>query len=122
MLARHVVPILNVADVAASFDWFEKLGWRRHFEWQAEPGGTIVFGAVMSGECEIFMCQDDQGGRDEHGVWMSIWVADADAEHERAVEQGLDVIRAPADEPWNVREFHLLHPDGHVLRISQELK
>lgn len=121
MNARSVVPILNVADVEASFEWFAKLGWRRHFEWSAEEGGPPVFGAVMSGDCEIFMCQDDQGGRDEHGVWMSIWVDDADAVHARCVAAGLDVIRPPEDEPWGVRELHLLHPDGHIFRISQAL-
>jgi hypothetical protein len=24
------------------------------------------------------------------------------------------------DMPWNVREMHVLHPDGHVLRVSKE--
>jgi catechol 2,3-dioxygenase-like lactoylglutathione lyase family enzyme len=122
MDANHVVPILNVSDVEASFDWFAKLGWRKHFEWCSQPDGPIVFGAVMSGECEIFMCLDDQGGRDEHGAWMSIWVDDADAIHERCVGAGIDVIRVPADEPWGVRELHVLHPDGHVFRISQALE
>jgi hypothetical protein len=25
----------------------------------------------------------------------------------------------PVDEPWGVREMHVRHPDGHVLRISR---
>jgi hypothetical protein len=25
----------------------------------------------------------------------------------------------PTDEPWGVREMHVVHPDGHTFRISQ---
>jgi hypothetical protein len=28
----------------------------------------------------------------------------------------------PTDEPWNVREFHLRHPDGHTFRVSAGLE
>jgi uncharacterized glyoxalase superfamily protein PhnB len=118
-----VVPIVaDVADVAASCGWFAKLDWRTHFEWCDERSGQLVFAGIKSGDFEIFMCRDDQGGRDENGAWISVWVDDVDAVHERAAAEGVDVIRAPADEPWEVREFHVLHPDGHVLRISQEIK
>ena len=45
---------------------------------------------------------------------MSIWVDDVDAVHRRCLEQGLDVTWPPTDMPWNVREMHVRHPDGHV--------
>ena len=50
---------------------------------------------------------------------MSIWVDDVDAVHQRCVEQGLDVTWPPTDMPWNTREMHVRHPDGHVFRISR---
>jgi uncharacterized glyoxalase superfamily protein PhnB len=61
------------------------------------------------------------GGSDaeEKGVWMSIWVEDVDAVHRHCVAQGLDVMWLPTDMPWNVREMHVRHPDGHVFRISR---
>ena len=51
MNAKHLTPILNVADIAASFVWFEKFGWRKCWEWGTPP----TFGAVGSGKCEIFL-------------------------------------------------------------------
>jgi uncharacterized glyoxalase superfamily protein PhnB len=75
----------------------------------------------VSGDCEIFMCRDDQGGRGDSGAWISLWVDDADVVHERCVAEGLDVVRAPVDEPWDVREFHVRHPDGHVFRIGHAI-
>ena len=58
----------------------------------------------------------------DRGVWMSIWVDDVDAVHRRCVEQGLEVTWPPTDMPWNVREMHVRHPDGHVFRISRGLE
>ena len=55
------------------------------------------------------------------GVWISIFVDNVDEVHARCIEQGLDVTWPPTDMPWNVREAHIRHPDGHVFRISQGL-
>jgi catechol 2,3-dioxygenase-like lactoylglutathione lyase family enzyme len=131
MHAKALTPILNVSDIAQSFSWFAKLGWRKCWDWGDPPG----FGAVGSGECEIFLCQGAQGGRGnggvqstfgeggsqtaDKGVWVSVWVDDVDAIHRQCLEQGLDVAFPPTDMPWGVREMHLRHPDGHVFRISR---
>ena len=37
---ERVVPILNVSDIHASFEWFEKLGWDKGFEWKRTPPTT----------------------------------------------------------------------------------
>src|SRR5579862_9078692 len=111
MLARGLTPILNVSNIQESFAWFEKLGWKKGWDWGTPP----TFGGVCSGKFEIFLCQGAQGGRGksdlrstggpdgsddaEKGVWMSIWVDDVDAIHRRCVEQGLDVTWPPTDEP-----------------------
>ncbi len=129
MLAKCLIPILNVSNIVESFAWFERLGWTKAWDWDDPP----TFGAVRSGECEIFLSQDGQGGRGksdltttkgsgeggDKGVWMSIWVDDVDAVHRHCLEQGLEITLPPTDEPWNVREMHVRHPDGHVLRISK---
>lgn len=115
MLAHAVNPILNVSDIVASFAWFEKLGWQKLWDWGEPP----TFGAVGSGAVEVFLCQNGQGGRDAQGMWLSIWVESADAVHEHCLARGIEVTSPPADMPWNVRELHVRHPDGHVFRISQ---
>ena len=118
MTAVELTPILNVSDFDQSVAWFEKVGFRAGFRSAAEPDGPTTFGAVLWGDVEIFLCLHGQGGRGDNGAWMSIFVDDVDAVHDRCARAGLDVVRAPRDEPWDVREFHLRHPDGHVLRIG----
>ena len=134
MLARRLVPILNVSNIHESFAWFEKLGWEKGWDWTAQDG-TVTFGGVRSGHCEIFLCQGAQGGRgrgpakmtfgrdgDEQGdkgVWMSIFVEDVEAVHAHCLASGLEVTWPPTNMPWGLREMHVRHPDGHVFRIGQ---
>ena len=130
MRPRGLTPILNVSDIQQSFDWFEKLGWKKNWDWGTPPS----FGAVGSGPCVIFLCLDAQGGRGksefaatggvdgtqdaDEGVWLSIWVDDVDAIHRQCLDRGIEITYPPTDEPWHVREMHIRHPDGHVFRVG----
>jgi uncharacterized glyoxalase superfamily protein PhnB len=55
----------------------------------------------------------------DKGVWMSLRVDDVDEVHKDCVAAGLDVTFPPTDMPWNVREMHVRHPDGHVFRVGK---
>jgi catechol 2,3-dioxygenase-like lactoylglutathione lyase family enzyme len=131
MIAHGLTPVLNVSNIVESFAWFEKLGWKKGWDWGDPP----TFGGVCSGKCEIFLCEGGQGGRGkgtnpstfgddgdetaDKGVWMSVWVDDVDEIYRHCLEQGIEVTWPPTDEPWGVREMHVRHPDGHVFRISR---
>jgi len=131
MIATRVTPILNVSSFAQSVLWFEKLGWEKRWDWGDPP----TFGGVSCGDCEIFLCENAQGGRGrssfnttfgsreeqsaDKGVWMTIWVDDVDSVHQHCRQQGIEITWPPTDMPWNVREMHVRHPDGHVFRITQ---
>jgi uncharacterized glyoxalase superfamily protein PhnB len=130
LYAKALTPILNVSNLHESIGWFERLGWSKRWDWGDPPG----FGAVGSGECEIFLCENCQGGRGkgnnsttfgpegdecaDKGVWLSLWVDDVDRVYENALASAIEVVLAPEDMPWGVRECHVRHPDGHVFRIS----
>jgi hypothetical protein len=118
MQARQVVPILNVSDVASSFEWFARLGWDKGWDWCAPGEQRPSFGAVTSGGHEIFLCLDGQGGRGQQGIWVCLFVDDVDEVHARCVREQLEVTVGPEDEPWGIREMHVRHPDGHVFRIG----
>jgi len=131
MEAKGITPILNVSNIVESFTWFERLGWSKAWDWGDPPG----FGGVCSGDVQIFLCENGQGGRgkssfastsplegrdrSEGGVWMSIWVDDVDVVYRHCLAQGIEVTFPPTDMPWNVREMHVRHPDGHVFRVSK---
>ncbi len=128
---KAITPVLNVSDLAASVAWFQSWGWSKLWDWGSPP----TFGSVGSGESEIFLCHNAQGGRgrgantttfqhdgDEQadkGVWMSVWVTDVDQVYEQCKAAGLDITFPPTNMPWGVREMHIRHPEGHVFRISK---
>lgn len=130
MDAKGLTPILNVSNMQQSFEWFQKIGWKKLWDWGEPP----VFGAVGSGRCEIFLCLDAQGGRGrspvtatfgpdgdesgDKGAWMSVWVEDVDAVYRECLANGIEVAFPPTDMEWNVREMHVRHPDGHVFRVG----
>ena len=59
MKTKGITPILNVSDMQKSFEWFEKIGWQKGWDW----GTPVSFGGVCSGETQIFLCLNGQGGR-----------------------------------------------------------
>ncbi|MBX2867306.1 MAG: bleomycin resistance family protein [Acidiferrobacterales bacterium] len=134
MEARFITPILNVSDLSASFDWFKRLGWRKNWDWGDPPS----FGCVTSGDYNIFLCENGQGGRgkgentttftsagdeqQDQGVWMSVWVDSVDDIYKHCIENNVETTLKPEDMSWGVRELHVRHPDGHVFRISQSIE
>jgi len=116
------------------FEWFEKLGWKKAWNWGDPPD----FGGICSAECAIFLCENGQGGRGkgaaevtfgpegdqsaDKGAWLCILVDDVDAVYQDCLAQELEIAWPPTDMPWGLREIHVRHPDGHVLRIGHGLE
>lgn len=59
-------------------------------------------------------------GRDETApvqAHLSIEVDDVDAMHARAVSQGVPIVYPLTDEPWGVRRFFVVDPNGIIVNI-----
>jgi hypothetical protein len=85
MIAKRLTPILNVADIQQSFSWFEKLGWKKAWDW----GTPADFGGVCSGECEIFLCQNAQGSRGRSVLKQTLHVRHPDG-HVFRISRGIE--------------------------------
>lgn len=48
---------------------------------------------------------------------ITVGVADVDAVHAKAVEQGLEIAYPLRDEAWGVRRFMLRDPNGTVINV-----
>jgi len=56
---------------------------------------------------------------------MSWWLespTEVDSFYELALQLGIVAPFAPTDMPWNVRECHIRHPDGHTFRVGANLE
>jgi ankyrin repeat protein len=108
---EHLVPVLNVASVALSIDYYvNKLGFRKLWDWGDPP----TFAGVGRDQVEIFLSQDDWGGPTS----LSIFVQDVDALHEDYRKSGAAIRRPPTNFPWGARGMDVEDPDGHRLRFG----
>ena len=109
-----VTPILPVADIAASIDYYTtKLGFR--LDWQDAQSG---FASVSRGKCHLFLCPGDQG---HPGTWIWVSVADAEALLEEYRCTGAKIRHLPTNYPW-AYEMQVEDLDGNVLRLGSDPK
>jgi catechol 2,3-dioxygenase-like lactoylglutathione lyase family enzyme len=57
------------------------------------------------------------GNDDPSAPGISVGVADVDAVHAKAVDQGLDIAYSLRDEEWGVRRFMLREPSGTIVNV-----
>jgi catechol 2,3-dioxygenase-like lactoylglutathione lyase family enzyme len=57
------------------------------------------------------------GNDDMAAPGISVGVADVDAVHAKAVEQGLEIVYPLRNEEWGVRRFMLREPSGTVVNV-----
>ncbi len=99
------------------WDWGEPPTFAR----SGQGNATFFFvraGKVVAGH-EYYDVPARRRRTGRQGVWMSVWADNVDEVHKLCVAAGLEVTFPPTNMPWNVREMHLRHPDGHVFRVSR---
>jgi catechol 2,3-dioxygenase-like lactoylglutathione lyase family enzyme len=57
------------------------------------------------------------GNEDPSAPGISVEVADVDAVHAKAVEQGMEIAYSLRDEEWGVRRFMVREPSGTLVNI-----
>ena len=113
MLWQSCVPQLPVRDVPASQAWYaDVLGLEVNWLWEDN------FGSVGRDYVELFLYESD-GTRP---VYVSLFVDDVDEVYAGCRERGGEIASELELKPWNVREFTLRDPDGHLLRIGQPVE
>jgi len=109
---EHLVPVLNVADLARSLAYYvDGLGFEKQWEYGEPP----TFAAIRRDQVQIFLSQEDPK---RLAGSLSIFVQDVDALYADYRNSGAVILRPPTDFPWGVRGMDLEDPDGHRLRMT----
>lgn len=114
-------PVLAVHDLEGCAAWFAAvLGTENEVvdegNWIFCRADNLMF---MLGHCPDALAACDLG---DHSYHSYLHVDDVDAFHERAVAAGADVLKAPTDEAWGMRELALRNPEGHRFMLGQDLR
>jgi catechol 2,3-dioxygenase-like lactoylglutathione lyase family enzyme len=105
---EQVVPVLRVEDASRAVDWYERLGFRKEWEHQFEPGFPW-FVSIARGAVRIYLSEHTGDARPD--TLIHLYVRDVDAVAEE--------FGVPVDENGLAgREIALSDPDGNRLRIA----
>ncbi|RPI26362.1 MAG: hypothetical protein EHM61_11980 [Acidobacteria bacterium] len=100
---------LYVSDVPAAVDFYtKKLGFDVGFTWGDPP----TMAGVNLGGVQIFL---EQGTPDPAGCALYFVVGDADELYEFQRANGVEVVTAPGDRPYGLRDYVIHDLYGYVL-------
>ncbi len=131
---------LGYEDPARSIDWLCRVfGFRQRVRMDREdgdvlaqlegPDGGVVMVSGISADFRSWMRERAPEFREpaDRG-WpylshtISVTVRDVDAHHHRAAEQGAAILTTPRDQPWGLRSYAALDPDGHQWEFTQPIR
>ena len=121
---RSVAPVFLVADVVRAAAYYsDALGFRIPRMWGDPPhfcipwrdGQEVMLNQV--GDAGLVHPNAAQDGRFD----AYFWVNDADALFEELKGRGADIVCAPEDQPYQMREFQVRDPDGHLLAFGHDI-
>jgi catechol 2,3-dioxygenase-like lactoylglutathione lyase family enzyme len=89
------------------------------FKLGMDMGLIMTFVSPANPTAQISVMRDDGGSPLLPDV--SIEVADVDVVHAQAIERHLEIVYPLTDEPWGVRRFFVVDPNGIVLNIMNHV-
>ena len=124
-LIEDAVAIVPVRDVEATVDFYaDVLGFERR-----TVSDDKTFAIVVHGEAAVHFVgpadEDALRATADH-ISIYLWVHGLDALYERLAPKlaGLapERVRAPFDQPYGMREFHVKDPDGCLLMFGEPIE
>ncbi len=105
---EEVIPVLYVENAARAVAWYERLGFRKQWEHQFEPGFPL-FVSVARGRVRLYLSEHEGDARPNTLIHLNV----------RDIDGVSAEFGVPVDEEGLAgREVDLEDPDGNRLRIA----
>jgi catechol 2,3-dioxygenase-like lactoylglutathione lyase family enzyme len=106
-------PVLHVPDVMAMADYFrDVLGFHCDF-------GDANYAVVWRDNSAVHF---EHGTSDPTGVHLFQWIHDVDACHAEVTARGAEIVAAPADRAYGLRDFAVMAPGKLTIVFGQEIR
>lgn len=116
---QYVFPTLRITDEArARLFYLEGLGFTLDWEHRFGPEYPIFMQVSKEG---LAIRLSGHEGDGSVGGNAHLEVADVDSWYDAAVARGVTTDRAPADQPWGLRDVRFRDPDGNQLVVGTRL-
>jgi lactoylglutathione lyase len=118
-------PVVYATDVERTARFWERLGFTRYFQLPAE--GVPGYVGLRRGDSEIAVVSAEWPA-DQYGLRlgtgprfeMFVYVGAVDELIVRLRDEGVTVLRDPADMPWGERIGFIADPDGNPVALADE--
>lgn len=111
---RHVLAVKDLDSASAYFK--DKLGFDLDF---TAPGWEFLsFGdfKLMLGECSDALSAEQTG---DHSWFAHCVVENIDDVYNEFIERGAKILSPIRDQPWGIRDFSIVTPEGHRIVFGQ---
>jgi catechol 2,3-dioxygenase-like lactoylglutathione lyase family enzyme len=117
---RRIVPNIKSSQLSLSRDFyvdFLGLGVGMDMGW------IVNLGSSTNSTAQLNVLQDNDSPAVHPDVTVEVDdVDEVDESHARAVARGYQIIYPLTDEPWGVRRFFVVDPNGVVLNIMSHVE
>ena len=124
-----VTPYLIVNGAARAIEFYQQAFGARETSRMARPDGRIGHAEIMIGDSHVMLADEhpEIGARGPQSIGGSpvtflLYVADVDAQVERAVKAGAKLVRPVADQFYGDRTGGVEDPFGHVWYIATHVE
>jgi catechol 2,3-dioxygenase-like lactoylglutathione lyase family enzyme len=116
MSIRRVVPDIRSSHLDESRSFYvDFLGLKVAMD----MGFIVTFVSPSNPTAQLSVMRDDGGSTVLPNV--SVEVENVDDVHARAIERRLEIVYPLTDEPWGVRRFFVVDPNGTILNVMSHL-
>ena len=82
-------------------------------------GWIMTFGSTSNPTAQLTIIKKDQTA--PVNPTLTIEVEDVGAVYAKAIKMGLNIVHPLTDEPWGVRRFFVVDPNGQVVNIMSHI-
>lgn len=126
-MVSRAFPVVYALDVERAAQFWELLGFRRHFQLPAEREPGYVGLRSDASEAEVAVTSVEWA-IDRYGLSMGdgarfemyVYVADLDGMVRRLADADVPILRDPEDMPWGERIATVADPEGNPIALCQQ--
>jgi catechol 2,3-dioxygenase-like lactoylglutathione lyase family enzyme len=116
MSVRRIVPDIRSKHLDASRQFYvDVLG----LEVAMDMGFIVTLVSPSNPTAQVSLMRDDDSSTILPQI--SVEVADVDTIYSRAVSRGLNIVYPLTNEPWGVRRFFVIDPNGIIINVMCHL-
>jgi len=112
MSVRRIVPDIKSKHLDASRQFYvDVLG----LEVAMDMGSIVTLVSPSNPTAQVSLMRDDDSSTTLPHI--SVEVSDVDDVYSRAVSRGLTIVYPLTNEPWGVRRFFVIDPNGTIINV-----